>query len=246
MATVTLRPRTGLELIDASFQFFRENFALLFVTVVAAFIPLAIIQFIAASSAGDVGLALLARVADWVFSSVAQAAAIVIVARRYLGESVTPGDALRAVGDRFGTVLAVSFLYGLAVGVGLILLIVPGIYFATKYFAAMPAAMIEGPGQGRAFERSSTLTEGSRLRIAGVFLVAYFIYIVVIALIGGLTSVAFGNALGTLLATLLMACLYPFIAVLVTLLYFDLRIRREGLDLDLMLDPSAASAPAAG
>ncbi|NUO64391.1 MAG: hypothetical protein HOQ11_10320 [Gemmatimonadaceae bacterium] len=246
MPIVTLRPRTGVELIDASFQFLRENFALLFTAVVVAFVPVAVMGYVAAMNPGDVLLNFVARIADWVFSSAGQAAAIIIVAKRYLGEPITPADALRAVSARLATVLGVSFLYGLGVGFGLIFLIVPGIWVAVTYFAGMAAAMVEGTGANASLERSKALTKGSRLRIFGIFGVSYLVYFIATAFVGGIAGAVFGVAAGTLVATLLMACIYPFIAVLVTLLYFDLRIRREGLDLDLMLDPQAATVPAAG
>lgn len=246
MPTVTLRPRSGVELIDASFQFLRENFTTLVTAVIIAFVPVAVMGYLAATNPGDILLSFLARITDWVFSSAGQAAAIVIVAKRYLGEDITPADALRAVSKRLGTVLAVSFLYGFGVGVGLILLVFPGIWVAVTYFAGMAAAMVEGSGASDALERSKELTKGSKLRIFAIFGVTYLVYLIFAAFLGGLAGAIFGSTTGTLIGTLLMACIYPFIAVLVTLLYFDLRIRREGLDLDLMLDAQPAAAPAAG
>ena len=246
MPIVTLRPRSGVELVDASFQFLRENFATVFTAVAVAFIPVAITGYVAHTSPADVMLRLVARIADWVFTSAGQAAAIIIVAKRYLGEDITPADALRAVSRRLGTVLAVSFLYGLGVGVGFVLLIIPGFYMAAKYFAAMAVAMVEGTGYSKSFERSAVLTDGSKLRVLAIFGVTYLAYLVITGVVAGVTTTIFGTATGTLVTTLLMACIYPFIAVLATLLYFDLRIRREGLDLDLMLDSQPAPAAAAG
>lgn len=245
MSTVTLRPRSGIELIDASFQFLRENFVLLFTAVVAAFAPVAVVSYLAAVNEADPGLSLLSTVVDWVFNSIAFAAAVVIVAKRYLGEDVSAADALRAAGRRLGTVLAVSFLYGLGIAIGTVLLVIPGIYIAATYFAAMPAAMVEGWGYNRAFSRSGALTEGSKLRVVGVYGLAYVLYTLVSGFINVFLTTLFGAATGTLLTTLFMACTYPFIAVVGTLLYFDLRIRREGFDLDFMMDAPAA-APAHG
>lgn len=245
MPIVTLRPRTAVELIDASFQFLRENFATLFTAVFIAFIPVAVMGYVSAANPGDSMLSLLARITDWVFTSAGQAAAIIIVAKRYLGEDITPADALRAVSKRLGTVLWVSFLYGFGIGIGLILLVFPGIWVAVTYFAGMAAAMVEGTGASDSLERSKELTKGSKLRIFGIFVVSYLVYLIAAAFLGGIAGAIFGLTAGTLIGTLLLACIYPFIAVLATLLYFDLRIRREGLDLDLMLDAQPAAAPAA-
>ena len=37
---------------------------------------------------------------------------------------------------------------------------------------------------------------------------------------------------------------YPLVPIVATLMYYDLRVRREGLDLELMADDLAAAAPA--
>ena len=242
-----IRPRTGVELIDASFQFLRENFATLFTTTVAAFAPIALFEYMSAGKPTDVLLSLATRIVSWFFASIAQAATIEIVATRYMGESITPADALRAVWNRIGTVLAVSFAYGLVVGLGTVLLIIPGIYFATKYFASMAAAVIEGHGMSRAMERSAELTVGSKMRVLGIFLIVLLIYIVLAAVVGVVIESVTTPPVAALVVRLMMALTNPLGFILVTLLYFDLRIRREGLDIDLMMAPlSPAPAPAAG
>lgn len=63
---------------------------------------------------------------------------------------------------RFLPALGVTILFYLAFVVGLILLIIPGIIIACIWFVAVPASVIEKPGIGGAFSRSSRLTEGLR------------------------------------------------------------------------------------
>lgn len=244
----TIRPRTGVELIDASFQFFRENFSLLLTTTLVAFAPIAIVEYMQAADPANSATTLVARLVTWVFSSLAQAATILIVAERYMGNDITPADALRAVWARIGTVSYITFAYGLVVAVGLLLLVVPGIYFAAKYFAAMAAAMVEGHGMSKAMDRSAALTVDSKMRIVGIFLVVFLVYIVLAAVVGAVAGSFASAPLAVLIVRLLMAVTNPLGFILVTLLYFDLRIRREGLDIDLMMAPApaAAAAPAAG
>jgi len=251
MSTPDLRPRTGVELIDASFQFMRENFALLFTAVAVTYAPIAVLEYQSALDPSNILLAAIKGLVAWVFSAFAQAAVIRIVAARYMGEDITAADALRAVWSRIGTVLLVTLLYGFAVGIGTVLLVVPGIYFAAKYFASMAAAIVEGRGTSSAMERSAALTDGSKMRIVGIFLITLVIYFLlnmaVVALGSAVTSVAFAS----LIARVTMAVTNPFLFTLVTLVYFDLRIRREGLDLDFLMSsappaPAAARAPASG
>src|SRR5690349_18462667 len=56
----------------------------------------------------------------------------------------------------------VFLLLGLAVGVGLVLLIVPGVLVAVTYAVAVPAAVIENLKAGPSFRRSEFLTKGRR------------------------------------------------------------------------------------
>lgn len=237
-----LRPRSGVELIDASFQFLRENFALLFTAVAVTYAPIAVLEYQAALDPANIALAALKGIVAWFFSAFAQAAVIAIVAARYMGEEITAADALRAVWARIGTVLLVTFVYGFLVGVGTVLLVAPGIYWGAKYFAAMAAAIVEGRGTSSALDRSAALTDGSKMRIVGIFLVTLIIYFAlnaaVVALGTALTSVAFA----AVFARGVMAVTNPFLFTLVTLVYFDLRIRREGLDLDFLMAKEQAAA----
>jgi hypothetical protein len=250
MSINAIRPRSGVELIDASFQFYRENFSLLLTTTLVAFAPIALVEYMQAQgNPADVGTALVVRLVTWLFSSIAQAATILIVAERYMGNDITPADALRAVWARIGTVLYITFAYGLVVGIGTVLLVVPGIYFAAKYFAAMASAMVEGHGMSKAMDRSAALTVDSKLRIVGIFLVVFLVFLVMAGVVGAVVAMMTSTpGVSALVVRLLMAVTNPLAFILVTLLYFDLRIRREGLDIDLMMAPAAAgaAAPAAG
>lgn len=244
MAILDLKPRSGVELIDASFQFLRENFALLFTTVAVLYAPIALAEYIAATDPTNITRAAISGLVTWFFSAFAQAATIEIVATRYMGESITSADALRAVWRRIGTVLLVTFAYGLIVGFCTMLLVIPGIYVATKYFAAMAAAMVEGKRTNAAMERSAKLTEGSKMRILGIFVVTILVYVLLNGAIAGLAAAVTSRANAVLAARLTTAITNPFLFTLVTLVYFDLRIRREGLDLDFMMTPS--TIPASG
>jgi len=248
MQTIDLKPRSGVELIDASFQFLRQNFALLFTTVAITYAPIALAEHMAAIDPGNIPRALVSGLVTWFFSAFAQAATITIVATRYMGQDITSADALRAVWRRIGTVLLVTFAYGLIVGFCTMLLIIPGIYVATKYFAAMAAAMVEGKSMNASMERSAKLTDGSKMRVLGIFVVTIIVYLVLNGAIAGIAAALTTPATGVLIARLSTAITNPFLFTLVTLVYFDLRIRREGLDLDFMMAPPAmpSASPVTG
>jgi hypothetical protein len=242
MDTHNLKPRTALELIDASFQFLRENFAVLFTVTAVTYAPIALAQYLAATHIADAGMSLGTMIVSWVFSAMAQAATIEIVAARYMGESITPADALRAVWRRLATVLGVTLYYGIYVALATMLFIIPGIYVATKYFGAMAAAMVEGQTMNDAMKRSATLTDGSKRRVLNIFGLTLIIYFMLNAAITGIAAAFMSAPMAMLMAQVARAITNPFIYILVTLVYFDLRIRREGLDFDAMLAPTALGA----
>lgn len=242
MTDIALRPRSGTELLDAAFQFWRENFALLYTAIAAAFVPVIICEMVALTVDG---FAVVAQIAGRVFEALASAAVIVIVSERYLGRDVTAGQALARVWSRAWTIFWTSVLYGLVVAVGFVLFIIPGLYFACKYFAMMPAVVIEGLNSSTSQKRSAQLTKGSKRRVLNIVVAAWIIYFILLSFVTGLAQVMFSGLIGAVVTRLVLGAVYPFIGILVTLLYYDLRIRNEGLDLDLMMaEPAIRPATA--
>lgn len=65
---------------------------------------------------------------------------------------------------RYLKLAATIIVVGLIVGAGLLLFVVPGIYFATVYALAPQAAVVDGVGVREALRRSKELTSGVRLK----------------------------------------------------------------------------------
>jgi hypothetical protein len=243
MTSIALRPRSGAELLDAAFQFWRENFKLLCTVVGSAFAPIIVLEMLAEADSSN-GFSIVARLASAVFGSLASAAVIFVVSERYMGRDVTAGEALGKVWNRIGTIVATSIIYGLLVLLGFLLLIVPGFYFACRFFAMMPAVVVEGHDSSTSLRRSSALTDGSKWRVLGLIVVAWVIYFILLAVAAGIVESTVHGMTGVVVTRLLMVPIYPFIGIMVTLLYYDLRIRNEGLDLDLMLANQTSPQPA--
>jgi hypothetical protein len=127
--------------------------------------------------------------------------------------------------------------------------------FLVLYFGfwamAAPALLLEDLGVFAALSRSYRLVRGSFWRVVGIglltTLIAYIIrqlFTIPFSLIGTVVAGArgsdsFGSTLIQLLigdigAVLAGAVVFPFTAGVTALLYLDLRMRREGLDVDLM------------
>lgn len=72
--------------------------------------------------------------------------------------------------------LCVSILYYVAIGAGLILLIIPGIYLAIKFIFAFLTLVDTDCGIIEAFKRSYTITTGNFVRILGLIIIAGLLF----------------------------------------------------------------------
>lgn len=86
------------------------------------------------------------------------------------GRRASLGDCLAVALERFLPVIAVSFLFGIAIVLGMILLVVPGIMLAIMWSVVVPVTVEERVGVFGAFGRSQYLTRGARWKIFALFL----------------------------------------------------------------------------
>jgi hypothetical protein len=163
----------------------------------------------------------------------------------YLGEAPGIGEIVNFTFSRFGPLLLVSVLAGLAVAGGFLLLIIPGIIFYLRLAFSAIALVVEDKRGRRALGRSWALSKGSLGKVFGVVLLIFLISAIVQAIIGlpfgaagafflsqgGVGSGSFLGFVGDALAGTLVT---PFSTIALVLLYFDLRIRKEAFDLTLM------------
>jgi hypothetical protein len=133
--------------------------------------------------------------------------------------------------------------------------LVYGIWMSLRYALAMPACVVEDLTAGAALKRSIQLSKGGRGRI---FVLALLIYCIrmVIALILSLPYVVFvfkhigqNPPLGWLAVQQLAgfvtnALIGPIYATGLTLFYYDQRVRKEGFDIEWMMQAAGLSVPA--
>lgn len=130
-------------------------------------------------------------------SAAIDGAIIVLTFRDLNGDAVGPGSALRAGVPFTVPLLAMTLATSIAIGFGLILLIVPGVLLLVRWQVAGPARVIEGPGLREALRRSAVLTNGHRGAILGLFAL-YCLAIATQSGVSGLLSlpdaISFGSA----------------------------------------------------
>ncbi|MBA2626920.1 MAG: hypothetical protein H0U85_02835 [Gemmatimonadales bacterium] len=251
MTAHALRPLSVGEILDVSFALYREHFATLAAIVaVSSGLPLLMNVYIGASGGWTrhMGVLPLYFILTVVLGSIGAAATVYVVSESYLGRSVTAGDSLTRAVPLIGRLVVYSLLFALIVALGTILLIVPGVILACGMMLATPALVLEAPLSATgALRRSWNLTRGARGRmfaLALVFLVLIYIPIAgtvfVLSIVGGgLAALAGGEASTTTVvvsavAGIVQMLIYPFLYCVITVAYYDLRVRKEGFDLEVL------------
>ncbi|HET8538961.1 MAG TPA: hypothetical protein VFL83_03715 [Anaeromyxobacter sp.] len=148
------------------------------------------------------------------------------------GKRVSLGAMIGAGLRRAIPLLVVGVLSYLAVSVGMVLLLVPGVIVACSLAVAIPAVVVERPGVFGALRRSSALTKGKRLAILAVFLVLGVIAVAV-SLAGSMVLPAltgsFAPMLGTVLGLVVNVVFGTLFWVAPGVVYHDLRVAKEGV-----------------
>ncbi|PYP34084.1 MAG: hypothetical protein DMD49_01410 [Gemmatimonadetes bacterium] len=90
-----------------------------------------------------------------------------------------------------------------------------------------------------AFTRSWELTKGSRRKIFSTALVAFFIFVLPTGVMSGVRDLVAARypvvgQIAAVLAALLPIIMTPLLACVFTLMYYDLRVRREAFDLQVL------------
>jgi len=214
-----------------------------------AYLPVfLLIGALAATDNFQPGMEQLVELATKLFGLVLTGAVTYGVFRHLHGDRAEAGEVLRVGLSRFWPVLLTAIVVGLATTLGFCLLIVPGILLLVRFWVAVPVVVIESSGISVALSRSETLTEGNRLTIFGLaLLMGVILFVGVMAL--GIGAVLLTNSPGPLhtwgavpmgpvaqaLVALLSIPLQTLAAVGPAVAYHDLRVGKEGADVEELL-----------
>jgi hypothetical protein len=147
------------------------------------------------------------------------------------GVPIELSDSYRYAGGRAWSILWIGLLAGLAVGIGFVLLIIPGIFLLVKFCSCIPALVVEGRKGTAALGRSWNLTTGFFWHVLGALVLAWLISAVVGAILSAPFSAWPVRAIGQAIAQIVTL---PFTTTVGVLIYLDLRARREGLTVETL------------
>lgn len=240
--SLELHPLSTGEILDGALTLLRRYFALVLgIAVACEGIPTAIAVYLdlTGGAVQNPGLALLNQLLTVVGSVLVTGASVRVVSEAYLGRTPVFGDAMRFAGSRFGSIFGATFMSGVLTILATLLLIIPGIVVACGYSVASQAAALEAGSSGNALRRSWGLTKGFKWKAFGLWIVAVAFPVVVLlgaGVLGGVLAEFVGglDAVMAILASLVLLLMYPVIAFVFTVFYYDLRVRKEAFDLEVL------------
>jgi hypothetical protein len=268
-----LRPLEVGDVLDETFRIYRRHFFLFAGISLILAIPVAGLQgygffslfnsFFKTLNPGQtfdfnsllptLGVLAVGYVVNLLLSPFIYGAVIYAVCESAQGRPVTFWGALAGVLRRYFPILGYVFLFDL---MALFFCLFPlWIWIAVGWIAVLPVMFVENVGLGAAMGRSWRLVQGRWWRtfliLFLVILVWYFARIALEAFVG-LADLLFGVVASSYLvlaisqgAGLLIAALVnPIIQIAIVLIYFDLRVRREALDLFQLAQHVSSTQPA--
>ena len=133
------------------------------------------------------------------------------------------GQTLERLTARINTLTIAGLLASIAIGVGLVLLIVPGLFLLTIWLLIVPAIVLEGRGLAASFSRSQELVRGYGWSVFGVIVLTVLI-IIAANIVFGILGAAVDSRWGTFVVDIVsQSVTAPFVALAWTLTYYDLR-----------------------
>ena len=177
-----------------------------------------------------------------------------IVADAYVGlAGGGPAEAARCAVGRIFAVIGLALLTALSQLAGLVFCLVGAAVPLALFAVAMPVLILEGVGVFAALGRSVTLTKAHFFRVLGLVVTAQLLTAVLN--IGLTLAVAAamrnsGNATAGVISqgianTVVAVLTTPFIAAAIVACYFDVRIRNEAFDVQLLMQRNDARHAAA-
>jgi hypothetical protein len=198
----------------------------------------------------------------------ATAACLKVVSDTYMGESSDAGSSLAFATRRLHSLVWVLFLTvlivfaigvvavvtGLFLGPLAIVFVVPVIWLYIAWSFATPALLVEDARGRAALGRSFNLVRGRWWPVFGTLFLGFLIAglvgagieAVLTPIVSGTDSLTTAVLLDAVVRSISAIVTTPFSAALVGIIYFDLRVRKEGFDVQLLAQRIGSPASAAG
>lgn len=246
MAQLQLRPLGVGEIVDATFTVYRRRFGpMLAIVLMLVFIPF-LVSLVGGCSLDSGGTTTCTSPIGWlgyyagvVGSLVAGVAAVLVAAGAYADVPSNWRSAMSIGIRRIVAIIAATIVAGVLIAIGFVLLIVPGIFVLVSLAVVWEALIIEGIGPMESIKRSWRLVAGERWRVFGAGLLVIVLMVIFVGVVSAVIALILSAGLGVsggmtgyLVQQVASLLSIPLTAALGTVIYLDLRVRKESLGTD--------------
>jgi hypothetical protein len=220
-----MNPLTGV--LAEAWAMYKAHARHLLTIAFVIYVASAIVQAVLTGLLGWLG-ALLAGIVGLITTFLLQATLVKAVDDVRDGRAdMSIGDTVNAAKPFIGQVAVASILAGIAIAIGLILLIVPGLFLITVWCLIVPVIVLERVPAMESFGRSRQLVSGFGGQVFGT-LVLVFVVLIAVNIVLGLVLTALPDGIQNGVSSVVSGTLIsPYLSLVLTLGYFRLRAAHE-------------------
>jgi hypothetical protein len=233
-----VNPLSGV--FGEAWELYKTHWRHFFAIAIVVFAILAVIGIVLTALFGWLG-ALIGAVISligtfWLQGALIQAVSDVRDGRADLSVSET----FKQVQPQLGTLIVAGIVLGIAIAIGLVLLIAPGLYLMTIWVAVIPAIVLEHRGFGESLGRSRELVRGYGWNVFGVIVLTILILIGVSIAVGIVLTPLADWLAGLIQQIVANTVVTPFVVAVWTLVYYRLKGLQEPADAEPAPEPEPA------
>jgi uncharacterized membrane protein len=216
-----------------------RHFPLFFAITLVANLPMILMTQGAATAttdpdqaAGYLALVFFGFVLFFVLNILSQAVIVHAAFQAMRGRPASLAGSLGVGLARFLPIIGLAFISGFLIVLAGLLLIVPGLILITMWFVGTQVCVVERLGPWASLKRSAQLTKGHRWKVFGLMLLLIIVSVIGSTLIE-LALAPFGSLFLTGGVSLIWNAIWgAYYAVAVVVTYHDLRVAKEGIDIE--------------
>ncbi len=157
-------------------------------------------------------------------------ATIAAISSEYLNRKTTPVESIKLALSRFWPLIWTGFLATLFISLGLLALIIPGIFLIFRYWLKSQVVIIEGESGSAALKRSAALMKGNM----GKAFVLGLLLVVINMLVESIAQFIPVVPLSMVVQIFLTTVVFIFGAAATVAFYFSTRCQHENFDLEVL------------
>jgi hypothetical protein len=239
MPPLPLRPRSATELVDAAFQILRAHYPQFIMCSAIGYAPYVIAELVLLSDPTRIAqitpaVSIVYGLGLWLVFALMSAVLVVCASQAYLGDPVDVGAAVRKALPRMPLVILGAIIRYVGMFLGVFTFFVGSLYLMARWFAVTPVVVLERRGVVDALSRSAALSRGRKWHIILTIGLIALIYLLLAIGVQFAATLLRNLILLAIVSGLFTILVYPVVAITEALLYFDTRIKNEGLDIELM------------